>query len=47
MGQITAGLTALLEQLRESDRRQQKALDDYTEKTRKRLQELKKLNEEE
>ncbi len=47
MGQITDGLTALLERLKASDARLQSGLDDYTEKTRKRLQELKKLSEEE
>ncbi len=47
MGQITDGLTALIERMKESDARLQAHLDDYAEKTGKHLDELKKLNEEE
>jgi hypothetical protein len=47
MGQVTDGLRALLEQLRESEIRSQARLDAYAERTEKRLKKLKKLSEEE
>jgi len=46
MGQVTDELTALIEQLRESDRRQQEALERYAKRTDKLLKKLKKLDEE-